>query len=97
MRNALEDLLDDLTLMRLALGIALGWALFRVADGAATTVTTTLTDFGPQTYSAHSFTGEPLTWYVGDRILTFGKLLQGVLALAVVLVTAILVERRRKV
>jgi len=91
MRNALGDLFDDLTLTRLALGIALGWALFRVADGAATLVTTLLTDFG----GPHSFTGQPLTWYVGDRILTFGALAQGLVALAVVLLAAILVEGRR--
>jgi hypothetical protein len=92
MRDALGDLLDDLTLIRLALGIALGWSVFRVADGVALTVTTVLTDFG----DGHSFTNEPLTWYVGHRMLTFGKLVQGLIALAVVLVAATLVERRRR-
>ena len=53
MRNALGELLEDLTLTRLALGIALGWAL------------------------------------------TLGALAQGLVALAVVLLAATAVERRR--
>jgi hypothetical protein len=37
---------------------------------------------------------EPLTWSVGDRILTFGPLLRGAIELAVVLVVALIILAR---
>jgi hypothetical protein len=45
MRNALERLLGDLTLVTLALAIALGWALFQVGEGIADLVSNLLTDW----------------------------------------------------
>lgn len=91
MRAALDNLLEDLTLTRLALGIALAWALVRIGDGIGTLITTFLTHYDGQ----HTFSGQPLTWYVGDRALTFGALLHGFVVLAVVLLAALLIERRR--
>lgn len=45
MQDALEQLLRDLTLVTIALAIALGWALFQVAQGVAQLVSYLLIDY----------------------------------------------------
>lgn len=97
MRDSLDRLLRDLTLVTLALAIALGWTLFQVAQGAAQLVSTLLIDYprSADTFGSIRYS-EPLTWVVGDRILTFGPLLRGVVELAVVLAVAMLVYRQSR-
>ena len=95
MRAEIDALLRDLTLVTLALAIAIGWSLFRFASGVSELVATLFIDYPD---SAELLRGtrlqEPLTWAVGDRILSFGPLLRGSLELAVVLIAALLVRRR---
>jgi hypothetical protein len=89
----LDRLIRELSLATLAFGIAGGWALFQVAQGVADTVATLLSE-PPE--GAHSFVGsQPLTWFVGDRILTLNALLRGLIELAVVLAAAAFVTRRQ--
>jgi hypothetical protein len=95
MGEALDRLLRDLTLVTIALAIALGWSLFQVASGVSELVTTLFIDYPD---SAEILRGsrlsEPLTWGVGDRVLTFGPLLRGSIELAVVLGVALFVRSR---
>jgi hypothetical protein len=92
--DALERLLRDTSLVAVALAIALGWALFQVAEGVSATLSTLLTDYPGGADGLHAFF-EPLTWTVGGRVLTLGPPLRGLVELAVVLAVALLVVRRR--
>lgn len=90
MRDGLERLLREATILTVALGIALGWALYQVAEGVSHLVAALLTDV--------EFAGNPigtaLTWGIGDRVLSLGPLVYGLIELAVVLLVAALVLRR---
>jgi hypothetical protein len=95
MRESLDHVLRDATLVTLAFAIALGWALFQVAHGLAQLISTALIAYPSpvDVLSSVRYT-YPLTWVVHDRILTFGPLLEGLVELAVVLTAAVLVYRR---
>jgi len=69
MRDAFADLLGDVTLVT----VALGWALFQVAEGVSTLVSTLLTDH-PPAYAAAARLGEPLIWDVGGNSSPWGLL-----------------------
>jgi hypothetical protein len=89
----LDRILRDVTLVTLALALALGWTLVLAAQGVADTVSTLLTHY------QHSDlldiqSSRPLTWVVGGRILTFNSLLTGLIAFAVVLLVALLWRKR---
>jgi predicted anti-sigma-YlaC factor YlaD len=92
-RDAFERLLRDATLVTIALAIALGWALFQVAEGLSAVFTTLLTEYPSEAGAAHTFF-EPLTWNVRDRVLTLGPLLRGLIELAAVLSLALLLSRK---
>jgi hypothetical protein len=93
MRELLDRILRDVTLVTLALALALGWTLVLAAQGVADTVSTLLTHY------QHSDlldiqSSRPLTWVVGGRILTFNSLLTGLIAFAIVLIVALLLRKR---
>lgn len=92
MREALDRLLKDLTLITLALGFALGWALLQFAEGVSNVITTLLNDY-------EEVSGNPdllLTWRVGEgHLLSLGQLLEGSIELAVVLAVAAFVRSRQ--
>lgn len=90
MPDALDDLLRRTTLLALAAGIALGYALLDVARGAGTLVLSIFTErpFG-------SLSGGPLSLDVGGRTLEFGQIVAGLVTLAVVVVVIAYVLRRR--
>lgn len=92
MRESLDRLLADVTLMTLALAIALGWSLFQLASGFAELVSTLLVDYpdAAEIVAASRLSG-PLTWEVGGRIVTFGGVLRGAVELAIAVVAALLV------
>jgi hypothetical protein len=93
MREVLERLVHDVTLVTVALAIALGWSLYQVAHGVGQLVTALFTDYeGEALTVARDF--EPLTWEVGGRILTLGPLVAGVAEFVVVLAVAALLYRR---
>lgn len=91
MRDALNRLVHEATLVTLALGIALGWALFQVAEGAAAVVESLLTEYP----AGGEYFLTPLTWEVGGRVLTLWPLVSGLIELAIVLAVTALVARRR--
>jgi hypothetical protein len=97
MRDTLDRLLREATLLTLALGIALGWALFQVADGVSTLVGTLLTDFPEPSDIFNVTSSAPLSWEVGGRLLVLWPLVSGLIQLAVVLAVAALIPRRRDI
>ena len=99
MRDSIQRVLRDGALVMVAFAIALGWSLYSVAQGASAFVTVLLNEIpnepsglgvDPIRYAYGS-----LTWRVGDRYLTFGPLVGGLVELAVVLAAAVLVYRWR--
>lgn len=96
MRQRLDQLLQDTTLVTVALAIALGWSLFQVGEGLATLVTTFFTRYP---FESDLFEGgdflPALTWEVGGRILSFSDLVEGLVELATVLLVALVVQWRR--
>jgi hypothetical protein len=91
----LDRLLKDVTLLTLALGIALGWSIFRLASGFGQLVSTLLIDYpNADALLRGSRLSEPLTWSVGDRILTLGPVVRGATELAVVLALALFLRER---
>ena len=94
MRETIERLVRDVTLVTLALAIGLGWSLFQVAQGVADFVTNLLRHVPSEDVRLGITSAQPLTWVVGDRILTLYSLLTGLIEFAVVLAVALLVLRR---
>src|SRR5919106_5778395 len=101
MRESFDCLLRDLTLVTLALAIAIGWSLIQVAEGFAALVSGLLYEIGdegpaPNFFAPYGLTewGGVLTWEVGGRVLSFGALVVGLIQLGVVLVVAALIYRR---
>jgi len=95
MRETVERLLRDATLVTLALALALGWTLVLVGQGLAETVTTLLTHYPPG--DLHGLPeGRPLTWIVGSRILTVSSLVSGLIAFGLAFAVAIAVDRRTR-
>lgn len=95
MRETVERLLRDATLVTLALALALGWTLVLVGQGLAETVTTLLTHY-PQSEVLDLDGGRPLTWAVGNRILALNSLVSGLIALGLVFAVAVAVDRRTR-
>jgi hypothetical protein len=93
-RDALDGLIRDATLVTIALGIAFGWALFQVAEGVSTLVATLLTRY-PEPGELFDLTrDQPLSWDVGGRVVTLWPLVEGLIQLAVVLGVAVVLRRR---
>ena len=91
----LDRLLKDVTLITLALAIAFGWSIFRLASGFGQLVSTLFIDYpNSDEFLRGTRLSEPLTWSVGDRILTFGPVLRGATELAVVLAVALFLRDR---
>jgi hypothetical protein len=84
LRHELSALLRDATLVTLALGLALAWAVVQVAEGVGALVWTFLQEYTRDERRLHVFTDEPLTWFIGERAVTLGPLVRGLVELAVV-------------
>jgi hypothetical protein len=93
MRETVDRLLRDVTLLALALAIALGWSLVRVAQGVGDLVANLL-QHGSSSDLLDLRDAEPLTWVVVGRILSLYSLVIGLVQLAVVLVVALVVLKR---
>jgi len=91
MREAFARLLREVTIVALALGIAVGWTLIGLANGVSSLVTGLLTEYSDP---AQIFEGAPLSWRIGDRVLTLYPLVEGLVELGVVLMVAWFVLRR---
>ena len=95
MREELDKLLEDLTLLTIAFAIALGWSLFQVAHGVATFIDGLTVHLPTSTDGAPFFgQGSGLTWVVDRRIVTLDGLLTGLVELASVLLVAVFVRSR---
>ena len=93
----LDQLLRDITLVTLALGLALGWSLVRFASGIAQLVSGVFVNYPDDVLNgSRLYTQGPQTWVVGDRLLIFGPLIQSAIELGLVLLVALLVVRRRR-
>jgi hypothetical protein len=96
MREHLDRLLGQTTLVTLALAIAVGWSLFQVAKGVGDLVNGLLTKYPSGTPLSVVAATQPATWIVDGRVLTFTTLIEGAVELAcVVLVAAVIVRRTR--
>ena len=93
MRESIDRLLRDVTLLALALAIALGWSLVRVAQGVADLVATLL-EHRSSSQLPDLQDAEPLTWVVSGRVLSLYSLVTGLVEFAVVLAVALLVLKR---
>jgi hypothetical protein len=96
MREHVDRLLAQTTLVTLALAIAVGWSLFQVAKGVADLVTGVLSSYPDATGFGVVARSQPATWVVGDRVLTFTTLIEGLVELAVVLLVAVLIATRER-
>jgi hypothetical protein len=94
MREHIDRLLAQTSIVTLALGVAIGWSLFQVARGVADLVQGLLTKYpsGSGLFAYHA--SQPATWIVHGRVLTLTTLISGMVELAVVLVAAALIARR---
>lgn len=99
--RAIDDLLAEITLVRFALAIAVGWSLYQVAHGFATLVDGVTANLPPgpgsQAILGSPYPGFGLTWIVDHHILHFDDLVIGLIELAVVLsVGALLLRLQRQ-
>ena len=97
MREHLDRLLAQTSIVTLALGVAIGWSLFQVAKGVADLVEGLLTKYPSQSELLAFRNSQTATWIVGGRVLMFTTLITGAVELAVVLLVAVLIARRRTV
>ena len=92
MRDRIDTLLGEDSLVMIAFAIAFGWSLFQVAHGVATFIDGLGTHY-PAGESGFVVGG--LTWIVDRRLITLDSLLEGVIELAVVVAAWMVVSRRR--
>ena len=85
MREDLERLLDDITVVTLAIAIAVGWSLYQLAHGIAAFVDGLLTHVP----SADSGGYIGLTWVVGHRLVAVDGIVYGAVELLVALAVAV--------
>ena len=96
MRDDLEKLLRDTTLITLALAIGLGWSLFNLARGIATFVDALTAHVPDSSLSGGGFNPYGgASWQVGHRYVTLDGILEGLVELAVVVAAAWLIQRHR--
>ena len=88
MRESLDDLLRQVTLLTLAAAIALGYAVLSLAQGIAALVLSGFTERETEFSS-----GSPVSLDVGGRTLEFAQLTVGVIEVAVVLAAILYVVR----
>jgi hypothetical protein len=96
-RDEVDRLLDDVTLTTVALAIALGWSLYQVALGVSSLVTTYFTSnlIGQNKELFFEVQlSQGLSWQVGSHVLTFGRLVAGLIEFALVLAVALVVRKR---
>ena len=96
LRDDLERLLEDVTLLTIGFAIALGWSLFQFARGVATFVDGLTTHLPPNDEGGFSFgsVGGGMTWQVGHHIVSLDGMLTGLIELLLVLAVAVYVRAR---
>jgi hypothetical protein len=98
-KDDLDGLLANATLVTLAFAVALGWSLYQFAHGVATFVDALTAHLPADVTDGRIpyFAGEGggLTWIVGRRVVTLDGIVMRLVELAVVLLAAVFVHRRR--
>lgn len=95
MNGDLGQIIRDVPLRTVALGIALGYALLQTAQGVATFFED-LSVHGSAAHEVPSLITVPqynLNWVFGGHVFAFGQLVFGLLELGTVLLVAALVRR----
>src|SRR5579872_2775543 len=93
MRDALDRLLDDLTLLMLTFAVALGWSLYELAHGIALFVDGLFVHVSGGTGNAYLTAGNGADWVVGGRIFTLDGVVIGLIELTAVLGVIVLVQK----
>lgn len=99
LRQDLDRLLEDTTMLTIAFAIALGWSLFELARGLAQFIdalTLHLPPPDPNAFGGRGYGsgGGGLSWVVGRHLISLDGLLIGVLQLVFVLAVAAYVRSR---
>ena len=97
MRDELDGLLKDATLVTIAFAIAIGWSLYQLAHGVATFIdglTVHLPESSPGGLVPYYSESGGLTWRVGRHIIALDGMAIGLMELAAVLLLVLLVRRR---
>jgi hypothetical protein len=99
MRADLGRLIRDVSLVTLALAIALGWAVLDLTRGIASFVDHLLLHVPAHQDNAIAFAYSPgggaLTWVVHQHVITLDGMLTGAIEVGAVLLAATLIARRR--
>jgi len=96
MREHVDRLLAQTSIVTIALGVAIGWSLFQVAKGVGDLVEGLLTKYPSGSQLSAFQDSQTATWIVGRRVLTFTTLITGLVELAVVLLVAALIAHRAR-
>jgi len=97
MREELERLLDDVTLLTLTFAIALGWSLYQLAHGIALFIDGLFNHLPPGSNGAYlTAVGTGASWVVGHRIVALDGVIIGLVELIAVLGAILLVLKLRK-
>jgi hypothetical protein len=94
-RDGFDRLLQETTLVAVALGLALGLTLLEVVEGLTTFVERLLEDYPPSELDTLT-EAEPFMWEVGGRLLELDPLVYALMEFGLALLVAILVMRRRR-
>lgn len=92
MRDDLEHLLEDVTLLTLTFAIALGWSLYTFVHGIGLLIDGLL----DHSHDAGLIGGGiGATWSIGGRVVTLDNMIIGLVEIIAVLAVIVVVQRRR--
>ena len=101
MQADLRRLLDEASLLTLALALALGWSVWNLAQSIATFIDRLLLHLPAHQGAdigfayAYATSGGALTWVVHRRLISLDGIVTGLIEVAAVLLVAVLVIRLR--
>jgi hypothetical protein len=100
LRDELDRLLEDVTLLTIGFAIALGWSLYSLAHGVAICIDELTVHYPPNDATSGFPSGGNanggLSWDVGRHVITLDPILVGLLQLTFVLAVAVYVRSRMR-
>jgi hypothetical protein len=96
-KEDLDRILQDATLVTIAFAIAIGWSLYQLAHAVAFFIdglTVHLPSSSPNGLIPYSTQSGGLTWVIGRHIVALDGIVIGVIELGAVLLVAVAVRRR---